>query len=175
MKKEIVAKNNKRKQMSEKTKRKISETMKKKYSLGELKIKTGFKKGHIPKQKFLSKEKNINWKGDEAKYHALHKYVGRNKSKPKLCEDCKKRPPRDLANIKNHNYTRNIEDYKWLCHSCHKKIDLKEKRRKHKNNLIECVFCKKFKKKEDFYKHKQMWDGLSSTCKECYKKTYRKK
>lgn len=34
----------------------------------------------------------------------------------------------NLANMKNHNYTRNVEDYKWLCYSCHRKMDLNKKR-----------------------------------------------
>ena len=44
-------------------------------------------------------EKNPQWKGDDVGYTALHNWVKRNKSKPKLCECCKKKPPYDLANI----------------------------------------------------------------------------
>jgi hypothetical protein len=72
-------------------------------------------------------EKHYNWKGNKAKYGALHIWIKKNKPKFKFCEKCKKERKLALANIKNHNYTRNPNDYKWLCYSCHKKIDLNNK------------------------------------------------
>lgn len=70
-------------------------------------------------------EKNINWSNSK-NYDAIHDYVKMRKPKPALCEICKERPPFDLA-FKNHNgkrkeeteYTRNPDDYQWLCHKCH--------------------------------------------------------
>lgn len=76
----------------------------------------------------VKKEKNGNWKGDEAGRWSFHQWINTNYPKPEFCEECKKVQPYDLANIKNHNYTRNVEDYKWLCRSCHKKLDFKNKR-----------------------------------------------
>lgn len=40
-----------------------------------------------------------------------------------LCETCGKCPPRELANLKNHHYTKDINDYSWLCHRCHQALD----------------------------------------------------
>lgn len=68
-------------------------------------------------------EKNYGWKGDEAGYYAIHIWVRKNKLLTKFCEICKKEKKLEIANIKNHQHTRNLNDYKWLCRSCHKKMD----------------------------------------------------
>lgn len=65
---------------------------------------------------------NSMWKGDKVKYIALHNWVKRNKPKPLLCECCKKQKPYDLANISG-EYKRDINDFEWLCRSCHMKKD----------------------------------------------------
>jgi len=67
-------------------------------------------------------EKNPMWKGDDVGIGALHEWIKRRKPKPKLCEDCKKRKPYDLANISG-KYKRDVNDYKWVCRSCHMKED----------------------------------------------------
>lgn len=69
-----------------------------------------------------SGEKNIMWKGNKVGYLALHNWVRRHKLKPKLCEECGKVPPYDLANISG-KYKREINDYKWICRRCHMKKD----------------------------------------------------
>jgi len=84
---------------------------------------------------------NSRWKGNHAKKLTIHGWIARHKPKPKYCEECKKEKKLCLANIKNHNYTRNVNDYKWLCYSCHMNLDLNKKFCKygHKlegNNLI---------------------------------------
>lgn len=71
----------------------------------------------------LIDEKCCAWKGDKAGELALHNWVKKHKQKPKWCEDCKKEKKLELANIRNHKYTRNPDDYRWLCLSCHSKID----------------------------------------------------
>lgn len=58
-------------------------------------------------------------------YHALHRYVRVRKNKPKMCEKCQTKKARDLANISG-VYTRNVDDYSYLCRSCHKKLDIGE-------------------------------------------------
>jgi hypothetical protein len=58
------------------------------------------------------------WKGDNVKYDGVHAWIRRHKLKPLLCEDCKKTPPKDLANISG-EYKRDLNDYKWLCRRCH--------------------------------------------------------
>lgn len=62
--------------------------------------------------------KNPNWKGDSVGYSGLHLWIRRNKPKPEFCEHCKKVPPYDLANI-SQKYKRDVNDYEWLCRSCH--------------------------------------------------------
>jgi len=65
---------------------------------------------------------NPNWKGDRVKYQALHEWVRRNKPQPEFCESCNKNKSYEVANI-SQKYKRNINDYEWLCRSCHMKKD----------------------------------------------------
>ncbi len=67
-------------------------------------------------------EKNPLWRGDEVGYAALHEWVRKRKPKPAFCEVCGKQPPFDLASIDD-KYTRNLDDWRWLCRKCHMKID----------------------------------------------------
>lgn len=61
---------------------------------------------------------NPKWKGDQVGYSGLHDWIRARKPKPDLCEDCKKKPPRDLANLSG-EYLRDVNDYRWLCGKCH--------------------------------------------------------
>ncbi len=64
------------------------------------------------------------FKGDKAKSHTIHAWLRNKYPPPEECQDCGKIKPRlYLANLKNHKYTRNIEDYKYLCFDCHQKLD----------------------------------------------------
>lgn len=72
-------------------------------------------------------EKNGQWKGDEVKYGALHLWVRSRKQKPDSCEDCNQKKSLDLAN-KNGNYTRNLDNWSWLCRKCHMISDGRLKR-----------------------------------------------
>jgi len=93
----------------------------------------------------VSKEKNSQWKGDEVGYCALHEWIRNHKPKPKLCEKCKKNKSYDLANISG-EYKRDINDFRWLCRSCHNKEHNKFKNFHKKNNpKIEytCLYCNK--------------------------------
>ena len=67
-------------------------------------------------------EGNPNWKGDNVGREALHRWVKVRKPKPELCEECKEKSPYDLANISG-KYKRNVNDFNWLCRSCHMKSD----------------------------------------------------
>ncbi len=148
-----------------------------------------FKIGDIPHNKGKTKEdyepskktsrkmkgkSNPMWKGNRVKRIALHNWVRRSKPKPKLCEKCGKNEPYDLANISG-EYKRDINDFEWICRSCHMGDDgrldnlHKNKRRKHKGNLIYCTKCKEFKTKEKFHKDKLRQDGYNKHCKECIK------
>jgi hypothetical protein len=68
-------------------------------------------------------EDNIQWKGDNVGYDALHDWVVRQLGKPNKCENCKKKRRCTWANI-GHTYKRNLEDWIRLCYSCHKLYDL---------------------------------------------------
>jgi hypothetical protein len=67
-------------------------------------------------------EKNNQWRGNSVGYGALHNWIRRHLPKPLLCEKCETAPPHDVAN-KSGKYLRNLEDWNWLCRSCHMKID----------------------------------------------------
>jgi hypothetical protein len=64
---------------------------------------------------------------EDAKYGAIHKWVKKNKPKPLVCDRCKEKPPHDLANICNEynplTYTRDFNNWRWLCRSCHMNDD----------------------------------------------------
>ena len=64
-----------------------------------------------------------DWEGHSMKSRAIHESLKRKNKKPSLCQYCKKDRKLNLANIKNHNYTRDIKDYRWLCSRCHSKLD----------------------------------------------------
>jgi len=66
--------------------------------------------------------KNPVWKGDDAGYDAIHKWIHKNKPKPELCEECHQKPPTDCANISG-EYRRDINDYRWMCRKCHMIFD----------------------------------------------------
>ena len=86
-------------------------------------------------------EKNGMWKGDKVSYGQLHKWIIRHKSKTKLCENCNKNKPFDLANISG-EYKRDINDYKWLCRKCHMKDDGRI------NNFMKSRFDKQIRDKK---------------------------
>ena len=65
---------------------------------------------------------NHNWKGNKVTLEGLHDYIKYHKPKSELCECCKQRPPRDLANISG-KYKRDTNDYEWLCRRCHMRKD----------------------------------------------------
>ena len=64
---------------------------------------------------------NPNWKGDNIAYGGLHYRMKTLKKKPIKCEYCKEKPSYDLANISG-EYKNNVDDFVWLCRSCHSKL-----------------------------------------------------
>lgn len=62
-------------------------------------------------------EDSSAWKGDDVKYHGLHRWVEKQFPKPDLCEFCKIVPPKDLSN--KGIYNRDLENWQWLCRRCH--------------------------------------------------------
>ena len=62
-------------------------------------------------------EKNPMWRGDNVGRYALHIWVRKRLSEPKLCQECGKCPPVDLAN--KGVYDRNLDNWEYLCRKCH--------------------------------------------------------
>lgn len=64
-------------------------------------------------------EKHPRWKGEEAKYCAIHQYITKYKGKASeyKCVDCGKQAE-DWSN-KDHSYKRELEDYSPRCKKCH--------------------------------------------------------
>lgn len=67
-------------------------------------------------------EKNPAWKGVDVCYGSLHDWIKWHKPKPKKCECCGREVRLDCANISG-EYKRDVNDYEWLCRSCHMKSD----------------------------------------------------
>lgn len=67
------------------------------------------------------------WKGEEASYAAKHMWIVKHYGKAACCEnpDCTYDNPKryEWANISG-EYRRDREDYKQLCPSCHRKMDI---------------------------------------------------
>lgn len=100
-------------------------------------------------------EKNGMWKGDNAGLDAIHVWIRTRKPKPKLCVDCRKKPPIDLANI-SQRYKRELSDWEWLCRKCHMSKDGRLEKFKQKRILKprNCLYCKKsFQPKASRTKH----------------------
>jgi len=73
------------------------------------------------------KDKNHQWKGKDAGYQAIHLWVRARLKKPRRCQKCgKKTEDLDCCNISG-NYTRDLDDWQYLCRSCHTKFDKKHK------------------------------------------------
>lgn len=57
-------------------------------------------------------------KHDSNEYNKIHNWIRERKQKPEFCEDCKIVKPKELHCV-NHNYIRDIDEFVWLCKSCH--------------------------------------------------------
>lgn len=84
-------------------------------TLGDYRAKYCRKHAHVD-------DRNSMWKGDEVGYTQLHAWLKKWLPKPKLCENCKKAPPHDLAN-KTGIYNRDLKNWEWLCRKCHMEKD----------------------------------------------------
>lgn len=68
-------------------------------------------------------EKHPLWKGSEATYRVIHRWVERVLGKARECHDCGKTEGRIHWANKNHKYKRNTEDWISLCPKCHGQYD----------------------------------------------------
>lgn len=84
-----------------------------------------FKKGEKRKCKILRGEEHGSWVGDKVGYQGVHVWIRKKYGKANKCEDksCSNKSNYfDWHNI-NGKYKRNINDWKMLCRSCHRKLD----------------------------------------------------
>lgn len=76
-----------------------------------------------------SNERAKNWKGDDASYSSIHKWIRKEYGNAKnfKCNFCEKtsKDSRLCWSNKNHQYKRNRKDWIVLCWRCHKIYDLK--------------------------------------------------
>lgn len=104
-----------------------------------------------------------NWKGLNAGYCAFHIWIKKHKPYPEdsKCQICNEvKDSLELMNLKDHNYTRDPEDYKYACAKCHRNYDNNKKR--DKNTLI-CVVCGKLHSRYIPFK-KEMSKYCSEKC-----------
>jgi hypothetical protein len=59
------------------------------------------------------------WKGDDAGYEAIHRYLRQHFPKTGTCEQCGIKARTDYALIKGRTYSRDRSDYRELCRRCH--------------------------------------------------------
>ena len=70
-------------------------------------------------------DRNPNWLGDDVGYAALHDWLIENFPKARICEECESEGGTDYAfDHRLGKHTRNREDYRELCRSCHTTWDL---------------------------------------------------
>lgn len=76
---------------------------------------------------FRKNENHHEWKGSNASYSAIHKWMSNNFKKKDSCFRCSGNKPRtEWANISG-KYERNINDWVELCSSCHRYFDRNKK------------------------------------------------
>ena len=68
-------------------------------------------------------ENNPEWRGDDCSHSAHHQWLYRKLGKARKCEHCGFEGKCTWANLKNHEYHKDINDYISLCYSCHKLYD----------------------------------------------------
>lgn len=72
---------------------------------------------------FRKNQNHHAWKGEQATYSAVHKWMTKQYGKPEICFSCSGTSPRvEWANISG-KYMRDIKDWIKLCSSCHRYFD----------------------------------------------------
>lgn len=86
------------------------------------------RKGKVPTNAFRKGQtvgaNNVNWKGEDITYGALHDYVTYHLGSPGLCENCGSTDHAryEWANLSG-EYKRDLSDWARLCKMCHHLID----------------------------------------------------
>ncbi len=89
-----------------------------------IKNKTAPKTAFKPKDSRVLGDKNIMWRGNDAGYSAIHKWLYRQLGKANYCSNCNTTDAKkyEWANISK-EYRRNVADWISLCTSCHQRYD----------------------------------------------------
>lgn len=74
---------------------------------------------------FQSEDKNPSWKESGYGKATIHEWITKRKPKPEFCENCGEYKKLELSN-RNHQYSRKVNDYNWLCRSCHRYYEYRE-------------------------------------------------
>lgn len=127
------------KYLSLETRKKISETLKRK----GIHPPPGSHLGHKHKKETIQLMSNLKtgelnpcWKGDDVKYSGIHVWLRKTYGKPLFCEHCLRidKKKYEWARITGKNYERKRENFIRLCRSCHLKYDYAGGERKYVQN-----------------------------------------
>ncbi len=81
----------------------------------------------------LKGESSYAWKGDDAGYSSIHKWIHRWKGRADHCDGCGIKGKRyEWSNV-DHKYRRVLDDYIPMCASCHRNYDKNNEKRTKKN------------------------------------------
>lgn len=81
------------------------------------------KKGWNNNSAFKKRDKNPSWKGNKVSYKGIHIWIRTNKPMSEICQNCKIKSNKLEATNISGKYKRDIDDYIWLCRSCHLRMD----------------------------------------------------
>jgi hypothetical protein len=137
-----------------------------------------------------SGKNHYKWRGDSVTIGQLHAWLRKEmlKTKPLVCERCGGTSHVQVANMKEHIYTRKPDDYIFLCSRCHNIMD------GHFDNLVQgknailnstrlnpditekrCTKCNIIKPLADFYTDDDIYRAECKTCTiSIHKEKYRK-
>lgn len=127
---------NRGKVISEETRRKMSLSMKGRPAWNKgVKVdkqkypKMGHYRKHSEDTKKKMSENSYAWKGDEAGYSSIHKWIRRWKGSAEHCDVCGIKGKRyEWSNV-DHKYRRVLDDYIPMCASCHRNYDKNNEKR----------------------------------------------
>ena len=84
----------------------------------------GIKRNKDTLLKFKYGKDNVNWKGDEVGYAALHDWVTRKLGTPNVCNNCSEVHNRCHWHNVSKRYKRDLTDWVRLCPRCHTKAEM---------------------------------------------------
>jgi len=93
-------------------------------------IRNWMKKFEIPRRTLKEttkgiKNPNYNNLKKNPSYFGVHSYIRRYKPKPEGCEICGSKSKLELSS-KTHEYKRDVDEYRYLCRSCHELYDIQK-------------------------------------------------